>query len=261
MLLKCCPDPNSVAATYCVPFDPADPLINLYNQAATQFDSDNDASLNALIVVSLQNRMLLYRKTTCTDCAGPTNLAGAENTEYDINGGLSALNQGLQTGESLAQSGSAIATNLSSAIPVVGAITGIISSIVGVFGAAHAKAVAREQATNCAAAQQFNTYIPRLDAAVASGQVDAQAGIQTAQQIIETIKTNLQPVVSAHNWGWGAQQVLDAQLWFRQQWYPTLEGSAGGLGGILGGGITSSPVLLLALVFGAVLLFGRSKAA
>lgn len=266
MLLPCCPSPAQVAATYCVPWNPSDPLIDLYNQAAVQFNSDNDASLAAIIVISLQNRMTLYRKRSCTDCAEgqsiPANLSGAGNTYIEEQQGLQGLNSGLSAAKTAATDAlgatSSLAKGITSAIPIVGAITGIISSIVGVFGQAHAQAVAKEQAVNCAAAQQFNTYMPVLDKAVASGQVDAQTGIQTAQQIIDTISANLQGVVSAHNWGWGAQQVLKAQLWFRQQWYPMIapesalfSPSAAGSVAPLGG----SGGILIALALGGLLLF------
>ena len=266
MLLPSAQTPVSVASLYCVKYDPSDPLMQLYLQAATQFNADNDPSLAALILVSLMNRMTLYHKQSCTDCAEGasvgTNLSGAGSTYVDINEGLGAVNQGLGAAEQAATSAlgaaSSLATGLASAIPIAGAITSIVSDIVNVFGQAHAQAVAKEQAVNCAAAATFNKYIPQLDAAVASGQLDAQTGIQTAQQIIDTISQNLDSVVSAHNWGWGAQQVLQAQLWFRQQWYPTLENSGGfgGVGGIVTG---SNGIVLLALLFGVVLLAGKRK--
>lgn len=240
MLLPAAQTPVAVASLFCVNFDPTDPLIDLYTQAATQFNADNDPSLASLIVVSLMNRLTLYHKTSCMDCAQgqsvSTNLAGAENTESDINLGLSVAGQ------------------LTSSIPIAGQIEGIISEIAGIFGQAHAQAVVKEQAVNCAAASEFNKYIPQIDAAVASGRLDAQTGIQTAQQIIDAISGNLDSVVKAHNWGWGAQQVLQAQLWFRQQWYPVLENSESGLGAS-----GSSGLLLLALLFGAVLLAGSQK--
>ena len=250
--------PAALAQKFCVNFDPSDPLMDLYQQAATQFNSDNDPSLAAWIVISLMSRRMLYNKSSCTDCSGPTNLAGAENTEVGIDTGLSALNSGLADAESFAQAGSALATGLASAIPVVGQITNIITSIVGVFGKAHAAAVAREQQTNCAVTTQFNQYIGQLDQAVASGQVSADAGIQTAQQIIDTISANVDPVVSGRNAGWGLQQVLAAQLWFRQQWYPMIEGGAGGLGSI-SASLGLSPKILLVGVLAVVLLMANRR--
>lgn len=246
--------PTEVAQMFCVSFSPAgDPLDTLYQQAAVQFNSDNDPSLAAWIYVSLYARMMLYRKSSCTDCAEgqqvQTNLAGALNTENIIGGVIGGANSALGTAAQFSE-------GLTKALPIIGDIENIIGSIVNVFGAAHAAAVAKEQAVNCAAATQFNQYMPQVDAAVANGQIDAATGISTAQRLIQTISDNLNSVVKAHNIGWGMQQVLQAQLWFRQQWYPSLEGSAGGFG--LASNSKSGLLLIGAVIVGAMLLSSKS---
>ena len=117
-------------------------------------------------------------------------------------------------------------TKLASAIPIVGNIADIVVGIVGAFTQAHAQAVAREQAVNCQASLAFAQTVPLVDQAVASGQVTASVGIQSAAQYIDTISQGLGPVVSGKNWGWGAQQRLLAHKAFRVAWYPQLANTA-----------------------------------
>lgn len=255
--------PAAVANAYCVPWNGSDPLEPLYDQAAMQFDTDNDASLSAIIKVALQNQMMLYRKSQCSDCA----TQGLPPTQTVINPPI-----GIQTAapagavptnstDSTISVVTGIAAKYTSGIPIVGQITAVINNIAGIFGAAHAQAVAEEQAVNCSVAYAFNKYVPQYDAAVASGQATAEAALAEVTQVIQQLIAALDPVISGNNWGWGARQVLMAHLWFRQQWYPMLESSVGSSVSGIASKLTASPILLVAILAGAVLLLGGSKKA
>ena len=254
--------PQLAANKFCVPWDASDPLIPLYQQAANQFNTDNDPSLAAMIFVALQNQMMLYAKAQCTDCATqglpPTQtviLAGATGTQVAAPQGTVQINSTDQT-ESIIAGTVAKAT---SSIPVVGAVAAVIADITGIFTSAHANAVAEEQATNCAVAYAFNKYIPVYDAAVASGQMTAGAALAAVTQIIQQqLSPELDPVISAHNIGWAENQILMAHLWFRQQWYPTLatssELSLGSLSNVVSSLTSGSPIVLIILSALAALL-------
>ncbi len=283
MLLPGASSPSQVAALYCVPWNPADNLESLYDETALQFNTDSDPSLAAIIKVALQNQMMLYRKASCTDCA----TAGLPPTQTVINYGSTSIQRGVPPGivqtnitdqsilnaegvagqgvselSQFAQAGS----KLASALPVIGIVANVITDITGIFTAAHAAAVAREQAVNCSVAYAFNKYIPQYDYAVATGQMSAEAALSAVTQIIQDqLLPALSEVTSAHNWGWSAGQVLQAHLYFRQKWYSTLEAnplasSASGVLGSLTGSLTANPILLIAVAAGAVILLGRKRA-
>lgn len=271
--------PSQVAQAYCVPWLSSDPLEPLYDQAAANFDTDQDQSLGAIIKVALQNQMMLYRKAQCTDCATeglpptqtvinppvknqiapPQGIVQTNYTDAEISAGIGDVQGGLGA---LASSGLIAA----GAIPIIGDVVNVVADIAGIFTQAHAQAVAREQATNCAVALAFNKYIPQYDLAVASGQMAASDALAAVQQVINSqLLPALQPVISGHNWGWGASQVLQAHLWFRQQWYPTLENSSltnsGSRVSSLVATVTASPMYLVAAAIVAVLIFSGKRSA
>lgn len=90
----------------------------------------------------------------------------------------------------------------------------------------------------------------------------AEAALAAVTQLIQSqLLPELQEVTSAHNWGWSAGQVLQAHLYFRQQWYPMLESNPlASVGGSLVGSLTSNPVLLVVAAVAAIALLGRKKA-
>lgn len=264
--------PSGVAATYCVPWNPSDPMMSLYQQAANMFNTDDDPSLAAIIMVALQNQMMLYRKGACTDCA----TQGLPPTQTVIN---PPTNSGTQTPQGIVQTnttdqavdaaiagGSQTAEIAGTAVggPALGAavsaVASVVQSIAGIFTQAHEQAVAEEQSLNCSVAFAFNKYIPLYDAAVANGSMSADTALSAVTQLIQQqLSPALDPVISGHNWGWGANQVLQAHLWFRQQWYPKLETAqasiVNGITSLLGGSTGSpSALLLVALAIVAALL-------
>ena len=141
-------------------------------------------------------------------------------------------------------------------------VASVVNTIAGIFTGAHRAAVAKEQSINCAVAYAFNKYIPQYDYAVASGQMTAEAALAAVTQLIQSqLLPELQEVTSAHNWGWSAGQVLQAHLYFRQQWYPMLESNPlASVGGSVVGSLTSNPVLLVVAAVAAIALLGRKKA-
>lgn len=256
--------PALAAAKFCVPWNPSDNLMDLYNQAANQFNTDNDPSLASMIVVALQNQMMLYNKSTCTDCATqglpPTQtviLAGTSGVQTAAPSGVVQSN----TTDITEEVATSTVAKVTSSIPVVGSIAAVISDIVGIFGSAHAQAVAEEQATNCAVAFAFNKYIPQYDLAVANGTLTAEAALADVTQIIQQqLQPELSDVISGNNIGWGENQILMAHLWFRQQWYPTLEANAESLAGTASSviaSVESNPIALIVLAgLAALLLLG-----
>ena len=275
MLLPGAYTPSAVSALYCVPWNPSDSLEPMYDEAALQFNTDSDPSLAAIIKVALQNQMMLYRKAQCTDCA----TQGLAPTQTVINRGSAGIQTAapvgfvqnnttdLQVNAGINEAGS-IATQIGTNVggpavgAVIGEVSGIISSIAGIFTQAHAAAVAKEQSINCAVAFAFNKYVPQYDALVATGAMSADAALAAVTQIIQNqLLPELLEVTSAHNWGWSAGQVLQAHLYFRQQWYPIMEANpvASGAAGVLSS-FTSNPTLLIVAAVAAVALLGRKRA-
>jgi len=272
MLLPGVSSPSQVAALYCVPWNPADNLESLYDETALQFNTDSDPSLAAIIKVALQNQMMLYRKAQCTDCA----TQGLPPTQTVINAGSTGQQMQAPQGPVFSNStteevNSAIDTYSSIVVsatagtpvgPIVAGVQTIIDKIAGIFTAAHAAAVAKEQSINCAVAYAFNKYIPQYDYAVATGQLSAEAALADVTQLIQSqLLPEVQEVTSAHNWGWSAGQVLAAHLYFRQKWYSILEANplASSASGVLGS-LTVNPILLVAVAAGAVILLRRKLA-
>lgn len=270
MLLPGATTPAAVAALYCQPWNASDPLEPLYDAAALQFNIDADPSLAAIIKVALQNQMMLYRKAQCSDCAtqglpptqtvilagsvgvqtaAPAGFVQTNTTDLQVSGGINAAGQ-VATDIGTKVGGAAVGA-------VISEISGVISSIAGIFTQAHAAAVAKEQAVNCAVAFAFNKYVPQYDLAVARGSMDHESALAAVTQLINnSLLPELEQVTSAHNWGWSAGQVLQAHLYFRQQWYPTLaENPLASTAGTLVGSLTSSPMLLVAIAAALALLF------
>ena len=88
MELKGATTPDLVARHFCLNWNPNDPLIPLYQAQALQFNSHNDPSLAALILVDLQNRALLYYKNQCGDCGSASGPAGGVNPVAAANLGI-----------------------------------------------------------------------------------------------------------------------------------------------------------------------------
>lgn len=92
----------------------------------------------------------------------------------------------VQAGTGFALTGATLIGTLASVawIPIVGPI---IAAIVGLFEmifAHHAKAVAAEQSTLCAAVPAANNYLDIIQSAVASGTVTPQAGIAALDSLV-----------------------------------------------------------------------------
>jgi hypothetical protein len=259
--------PQTVAAAYCVPWNPSDPLIPLYQTTAMQFNTDNDPSLAAIIMVALQNQMMLYRKASCTDCA----TAGLPPTQTVINPPVNSQ-QAAPTGAVPTNSTDALAATaaneaapaLNSIVPGLGTV---LSDITNIFTSAHASAVAKEQAVNCAVAFAFNKYIPAYDAAVATGQMSAANALAEVTQIInQQLQPQLSNVISGYNWGWGANQVLLAHVYFRTAWYRalgstenTLASGASSAVSLVESEVTANPLLAIVAIGALALIIGSGS--
>ena len=280
--------PAALANKFCVPWNPNDPLEPLYDQAALQFNTDSDPSLAAWIKICLQNQMMCYAKAQCTDCATqglpPTQtviLAGSTgvqvaapqgystgqpqplNTQLGLVSALPGLINEVQNAPNTTSALGDVASGaaqITAPIPIVSQITAIIADIANIFTGHHAAAVATEQADNCAVAFAFNKYIPSYDYAVYSGKLTADAALADVTQLVQQqLIPGLEPVIKAHNIGWGQAQILQAHVYFRTTWYPQLESNVGVLGSGVLGSLTSNPLLLAAIAVGAALLLGGRK--
>lgn len=102
-----------------------------------------------------------------TDCSSYASAPGVST--------LTKTSSFVKTGAAAA-TGAALAVGLT-AVPIVGAIAGIVGLISGLFGAHHAHAVSGEQSDICNAVPQVNQALAQIDQGLASGQVtQSQAG-------------------------------------------------------------------------------------
>jgi hypothetical protein len=84
-----------------------------------------------------------------------------------------------------------IESQIASKIPVVG---GIVSSIVGIFGAAHAQAVKVEAQTLSSAAPQWRSLLNSIVTTYNTGQIDATEASSYVDQAVQIWNTQVQPI-------------------------------------------------------------------
>lgn len=121
----------------------------------------------------LRTRAVLYYKNQPGDCGSP-----------------SQPNTGASDIEAGAQIGGAIASSFGAAIPGLGSIISLITSIFE----AHAQAVATEQATLCQVSGQATQGIKAIDAAVIAGKITPAQGLQAMQQLSQICASGLSKI-------------------------------------------------------------------
>lgn len=177
MAVNCTCQPPASGANYAacasVPPQPLTDMGTLQNIAASAGASSTNFTM-CLTIAFLLTRRMIYYKASPGDCGSSAiNLSGLGTTR-GITAGLSAA-------------GSADPEPISKTI-----LSGL-ATLFGLFGAAHAQAVANEQTTLCQVSTSYNAIAVQLENFVASGQLDpvSAAGIlsQAAAQLDGVLAT------------------------------------------------------------------------
>jgi hypothetical protein len=171
------------------------------------------------------------------------------------------------SGVSGAKQGIVLGTGLAGNIPVAGpAIQGFGAILAAIFQH-HAKAVAKEQAAVCTAVEAANTYIPQIDAAVASGSIGAADGVAQMERLVASIQQQILAPVSGPgkagqpcNAGCCYQAILDAHVAFARLYYPAIAsghavgapGNFSSAGSLVGGSTAGSPTVMQSAGLSAV---------
>jgi hypothetical protein len=147
----------------------------------------------------------------------------------------------LNTNVALASKASGILgqTGLAENIPVVGPYLqlglSIFSSIGGFLtGAAHARAVANEQATLCAVTGAWNGFADSVEQQIRSGRLSLADAIKLLPSVVSQLKGALGPVNDGQNFGWGFTFAIDALAIFYKErlWRSFESGQAASKAGV-----------------------------
>jgi hypothetical protein len=131
------------------------------------------AQFKAFLQSAIDARML-PAYTTATGASSASACSGYSNTGSSLITGanVAKASTGAATNitSSLVSSGVIDATGaLATAIPVVGTIVGLITSVIGIFGAHHAAAVKDQDAVLCQGVPAVNNVLATIDQGLASG--------------------------------------------------------------------------------------------
>lgn len=138
--------------------------------------------------------------------------------------------------------------------PISKAVVGILGTIAGLFGAGHAKAVAKEQTVLCSAMQQYNAFADAMEQAIAAKAIALPDAINNLQTVRTQIRSVMSQVAKPTNFGFGMQLALDALVVFNKEViYPALVPSglasftnpatASGKAFLVGAGIVGAKVI------------------
>jgi hypothetical protein len=162
-------------------YNPNDPFVPDYESIINEVapagligNGYGEPGFGFLTEACLRARAVLYYKSQPGDCGLPS----------QPNTGAADIAAG-------AQIGGAVASSFGAAIPGLGSIISLITSIFE----AHAQAVATEQATLCQTSGQATQGIKAIDAAVASGAITPAQGLQALQQLAGTVTGGLQSIL------------------------------------------------------------------
>lgn len=182
-------------------------------------------------------RGLIYAKATWGDCGNP-------NT---VNVTPSASAQQID------QTAIGIASMAGSVLPGIGPF---VKAITGIFGAAHAQAVAKEQETICGVVNIINQAIPYYDRQVKAGNISPAAAVAGMQTFFSQVNEQLQTIEQKCNAACWTQGFLKAHADFMTSYYPAIApvglfsgapgGATTGLLGIPGGVLQIGEALITA---------------
>jgi len=146
----------------------------------------------------------------------------------------SCAGAGIQSSDYVGSIGQAAAKNLFPSIPIIG---GVLTGIVGAFGAHHAAAVKLEQATLCAEVPGIQNFLSMVDQAVAQG-----ASVDDATQALEsaysTFVSRTEKIFKSCNAACDYRKYVRAAIEFRKQNYALIaannqRGGQGVIGGVV----------------------------
>lgn len=173
-------------------YNEQDALMPTYIQIANSYKTAKMAAGNfAASAVACQiARKVIYFKKVPGDCPLQTSYSFGPGMVISKAGGIAGLGaSSVSAGAALAGS-AGVAASAATAATVIG-LAVLPFTIWGMFTAHHAQAVAREQADLCQIISAVNPSFDQLDAAVASGQLDAQSYIATIEQLRTQAKNAL----------------------------------------------------------------------
>ncbi len=146
----------------------------------------------------------------------------------------SCVGAGIENSDYVGSIGAAAAKNLFPSIPIIG---GVLSGIVGAFGAHHKAAVKLEQATLCAEVPGIQDFLNMVDQAVAQG-ADLDQASQALESAYSTFVSRVQKIYKQCNAACDSQKYVRAAIEFRKQNYALIaaqnqRGSQGVIGGVV----------------------------
>lgn len=173
---------------------------------------------------------------TITNALAPFPNSGVRNAVYQaaLTGIVPDYNEPSCVGAGIQQGDytTAIATTGLKAIPIVG---GLLSGVLGAFGAHHAAAVKLEQATLCAEVPGIKSLLATIDQAVAQG-ADLNQAIQALENGYTTFVSRTQRIYKSCNAACDYQKYVRAAIEFRKQNYALIAASnQAGSQGVVGG--------------------------
>ena len=155
-----------------------------------------------VIASMIATRRFLYWKNSPGDCG--------QNTAIQI-GATGVIGAGIGTAASADPE------------PISKGVLSGIASVLAVFTASHAKAVATEQATLCDVAISYNKNAFALEQLLLNGQYTPQQALAVLQQVVAQLKPYLGDITKQGNAAWGYNYALQALvLWNQDVVYPEL---------------------------------------
>lgn len=204
--------------------------LNVYAARVT----GNNSKFLQVVIASLSTNRITYCKARAGDCGSPG---------YAVGGGTTAAAYGLAKAASADPE------------PISATATHIVSQILGIFGAAHAQAVANEQATICRVADGWNQWSQSIEADLQSGRINIQDAVSQLRQVYQALSNTLAAAIKtpgdAANY---YKAALDALEPFNEEIvFPSLAGS-----GLLGGAASSLGLTAPAGSPGSVTIGGQT---
>jgi len=129
-----------------------------------------------------------YWRSRPGDCGGPA--AGSFGTSRQIGVGIGFATQGADFANTAFGLAGA-AESVANAIPIVGQIASVFTSIFGGIEAHHSQAVALEQSTLCQAVPAFNAALDSIDQQYRLGQLSGQQAIQALETLYQQMNQGL----------------------------------------------------------------------
>lgn len=132
-------------------------------------------------------------------------------------GRATPIGTGESQGEQAAVAG--ISAMAGAALPGIGPF---INAIAGIFGAAHAAAVAKEQTTICQVAGVINQVFAYYDAQVRTGKISPSTAYAGIQNFMQQVSEQLQTIEQTCNAACWTQGFLAAHSDFVEYYYPAI---------------------------------------